>query len=100
VAGLCQMAVESRAQEGYEATSMSHALAYVWQPMKRCAVGAGVIKPDQDHAPTGGYQGRVGCDMALFCSASRLKCAKQDFVKGNVKAAGGCMVAQYTLANS
>lgn len=93
---LCQMAVESLRQEGYEATFYAMRLPYGVQADEADAqLALEFIKPDQMR--TADIKGAVDAMMACF-AGEPAEAAKQDFVKGNVKARAR-MVAQYTLAN-
>lgn len=93
---LCQMAVESLRQEGYEATFYAMRLPYDVQADEHDAQTAlDFIKPDQIR--TVDIKGSVDAMMACFTD-EQAEPAKRDFVKGNVKARAR-MVAQYTLAN-
>lgn len=93
---LCQMAVESLRQEGYEATFYAMRLPYGVQKDEHDAQAAlDFIKPDQ--VRTVDIKGAVDELMEDFAS-EQVDAAKRDFVKGNVKARTR-MVAQYTLAN-
>ncbi|MEH6498165.1 MAG: ammonia-dependent NAD(+) synthetase [Pseudoalteromonas distincta] len=93
---LCQMAVESLRQEGYEATFYAMRLPYSVQADEADAqLALEFIKPDQMR--TADIKGAVDAMMACF-AGEPAEAAKQDFVKGNVKARAR-MVAQYTLAN-
>ncbi|SDS53154.1 NAD+ synthase [Halopseudomonas xinjiangensis] len=93
---LCQMAVESLRQEGYDASFYAMRLPYGVQMDEHDAQAAlDFIKPDQ--VRTVDIKGAVDALMQDFAS-EQADAAKRDFVKGNVKARTR-MVAQYTLAN-
>lgn len=93
---LCQMAVESLRQEGYDATFYAMRLPYGVQMDEHDAQAAlDFIKPDQ--LRTVDIKGAVDALMQDFAD-EQAEAAKRDFVKGNVKARTR-MVAQYTLAN-
>ena len=93
---LCQMAVESLRQEGYEAIFYAMRLPYGVQADEHDAQAAlDFIKPDETR--TVDIKGSVDAMMACFTDEPA-DAAKRDFVKGNVKARTR-MVAQYTLAN-
>ncbi|QIB51790.1 ammonia-dependent NAD(+) synthetase [Pseudomonas sp. OIL-1] len=93
---LCQMAVESLRQDGYEATFYAMRLPYNVQADEHDAQAAlDFIKPDQ--LRTVDIKESVDAMMACFADEPA-EPAKRDFVKGNVKARAR-MIAQYTLAN-
>src|SRR5690554_4237438 len=93
---LCQLAVESLRQEGYEATFYAMRLPYGVQFDEHDAQAAlDFIKPDQIR--TVDIKGSVDAMMTYFADEPA-EAAKRDFAKGNVKARTR-MVAQYTLAN-
>lgn len=93
---LCQMAVESLRQDGYEATFYAMRLPYDVQADEQDAQAAlDFIKPDR--LRTVDIKGSVDAMMACFADEPA-EVAKRDFVKGNVKARSR-MIAQYTLAN-
>lgn len=93
---LCQMAVESLRQDGYEATFYAMRLPYDVQADEHDAQAAlDFIKPDQ--LRTVDIKESVDAMMACFADEPA-EPAKRDFVKGNVKARAR-MIAQYTLAN-
>ena len=93
---LCQLAVESLRQEGYEATFYAMRLPYGVQFDEQDAQAAlDFIKPDQIR--TVDIKGSVDAMMTYFADEPA-EAAKRDFAKGNVKARTR-MVAQYTLAN-
>ncbi len=93
---LCQMAVESLRQDGYEASFYAMRLPYDVQADEADAQTAlDFIKPD--HLRTVDIKGAVDGMMACF-TEEQAEAGKRDFVKGNVKARAR-MVAQYTLAN-
>lgn len=93
---LCQMAVESLRQEGYDAAFYAMRLPYGVQRDEHDAQAAlDFIKPDQ--LRTVDIKGAVDALMQDFAGET-VDAAKRDFVKGNVKARTR-MVAQYTLAN-
>lgn len=93
---LCQLAVESLRQDGYEATFYAMRLPYDVQADEHDAQSAlDFIKPDQMR--TVDIKDSVDAMMASFTDVPA-EAAKWDFVKGNVKARTR-MIAQYTLAN-
>ncbi|MEH6798536.1 MAG: ammonia-dependent NAD(+) synthetase [Halopseudomonas sabulinigri] len=93
---LCQMAVESLRQDGYEASFYAMRLPYDVQADEADAQTAlDFIKPD--HLRTVDIKGAVDGMMACF-TEEQAEASKRDFVKGNVKARAR-MIAQYTLAN-
>ena len=93
---LCQLAVESLRQDGYEATFYAMRLPYGVQFDEHDAQAAvDFIKPDQ--VRTVDIKGSVDAMMTDFADEPA-EAAKRDFAKGNVKARTR-MVAQYTLAN-
>ncbi|TKA92914.1 ammonia-dependent NAD(+) synthetase [Halopseudomonas bauzanensis] len=93
---LCQLAVESLRQEGYEATFYAMRLPYGVQFDEHDAQAAlDFIQPDQ--VRTVDIKGSVDAMMTDFADEPA-EAAKRDFAKGNVKARTR-MVAQYTLAN-
>ncbi len=93
---LCQMAVESLRQEGYDAKFYAMRLPYGVQMDEHDAQAAlDFIKPDEIR--TVDIKGSVDAMMTDFADEQADR-AKRDFVKGNVKARTR-MVAQYTLAN-
>lgn len=93
---LCQIAVESLRQGGYEATFYAMRLPYGVQADEADAqLALEFIRPDQTR--TVDLKGAVDAMMACFTDEPT-EGAKHDFVKGNVKARAR-MVAQYTLAN-
>ncbi|WP_150303335.1 ammonia-dependent NAD(+) synthetase [Pseudomonas saliphila] len=93
---LCQMAVESLRQDGYEATFYAMRLPYDVQADEHHAQAAlDFIKPDQLRT----VDIKASVDAMMVCFADEpADPAKRDFVKGNVKARAR-MIAQYTLAN-
>lgn len=93
---LCQLAVESLRQDGYEATFYAMRLPYGVQFDEHDAQAAlDFIQPDQIR--TVDIKGSVDAMMTYFTDEPA-EAAKRDFAKGNVKARTR-MVAQYTLAN-
>ena len=93
---LCQLAVESLRQDGYEATFYAMRLPYSVQFDEHDAQAAlDFIQPDQTR--TVDIKGSVDAMMTYFTDEPA-EAAKRDFAKGNVKARTR-MVAQYTLAN-
>ncbi|UAW97208.1 ammonia-dependent NAD(+) synthetase [Halopseudomonas nanhaiensis] len=93
---LCQMAVESLRQEGYDARFYAMRLPYGVQMDEHDAQAAlDFIKPDE--LRTVDIKGTVDALMQDF-AGEQADAGKRDFVKGNVKARTR-MVAQYTLAN-
>lgn len=93
---LCQMAVESLRQGGYEATFYAMRLPYSVQADEQDAqVALDFIQPDQIRAVD--IKASVDAMMDAFPD-EQVDDAKTDFVKGNVKARTR-MIAQYTLAN-
>ncbi|QJD57853.1 ammonia-dependent NAD(+) synthetase [Pseudomonas sp. gcc21] len=93
---LCQLAVESLRQEGYEATFYAMRLPYGVQMDEHDAQAAlDFIQPDQIR--TVDIKGSVDALMEDFADEP-VDAAKRDFAKGNVKARTR-MVAQYALAN-
>ncbi|MFO7703615.1 MAG: ammonia-dependent NAD(+) synthetase [Halopseudomonas sp.] len=93
---LCQMAVESLRQDGYEATFYAMRLPYDVQADEQDAQAAlDFIKPDR--LRTVDIKHAVDAMMACFADEPA-EATKRDFVKGNVKARSR-MIAQYTLAN-
>lgn len=93
---LCQIAVESLRQGGYDATFYAMRLPYdVQHDEDDAQMAVDFIKPDQ--LRTVDIKGAVDALMEDFAE-EEADPAKRDFVKGNVKARTR-MVAQYTLAN-
>lgn len=93
---LCQLAVESLREEGYEATFYAMRLPYGVQFDEHDAQAAlDFIQPDQ--VRTVDIKGSVDALVEYFADEPA-EAAKRDFAKGNVKARTR-MVAQYTLAN-
>lgn len=93
---LCQMAVESLREDGYEATFYAMRLPYGVQADEDDAqVALKFINPDQSR--TVDIKGSVDAMMACITDEPA-DTAHLDFVKGNVKARAR-MIAQYTLAN-
>lgn len=93
---LCQLAVESLRQDGYEARFYAMRLPYGVQMDEHDAQAAlDFIKPDQIR--TVDIKGSVDAMITCF-SDEPAEAGKRDFAKGNVKARSR-MVAQYTLAN-
>ena len=93
---LCQLAVESLRQDGYEAQFYAMRLPYGVQMDEHDAQAAlDFIKPDQIRT----VDIKASVDAMITCfSDEPAEPAKRDFAKGNVKARSR-MVAQYTLAN-
>ena len=93
---LCQLAVESLRQDGYEATFYAMRLPYGVQFDEHDAQAAvDFIKPDQ--VRTVDIKGSVDA-MITYFAYEPAEVSKRDFAKGNVKARTR-MVAQYALAN-
>ncbi|MFT6465267.1 MAG: NAD+ synthase [Halopseudomonas sp.] len=93
---LCQIAVESLRQGGYDATFYAMRLPYDVQHDEHDAQSAlDFIKPDQ--VRTVDIQSAVDALMENFAD-EQADAGKRDFVKGNVKARTR-MVTQYALAN-
>lgn len=93
---LCQIAVESLRQGGYDATFYAMRLPYgVQHDEDDAQMALDFIQPDQ--VRTVDIKGAVDAMMNDFAE-EQAEPAKRDFVKGNVKARSR-MVAQYTLAN-
>lgn len=93
---LCQLAVESLRQDGYEATFYAMRLPYGVQFDEHDAQAAvDFIKPDQ--VRTVDIKGSVDAMITYFADEPA-EVSKRDFAKGNVKARTR-MVAQYALAN-
>ncbi|SDS98464.1 NAD+ synthase [Halopseudomonas litoralis] len=93
---LCQLAVESLRQDGYEATFYAMRLPYGVQFDEHDAQAAlDFIQPDQIR--TVDIKASVDA-LAGYFADEPAEAAKRDFAKGNVKARTR-MVAQYTLAN-